>query len=536
MDFYRPPALQGALDALGCVNRALRAWKFYPQGHPTRKISIKQAHAAMLQLLDGNTLSLNCGRTDFSFPDGESLKDSTRMSSSLSYELFIRRVQKITFLYDLHQEDLLDLLRLLTLPPEAVQKAGGMDRLMVEHGIRTIWANEFDLSIIHGRRRDVEGAGKSPQGLDEIESGQYPEVGDASEQTVEIENERNPADQLQLLLGRLTATVDEEVYLMLLRQAIASSDVLKLRHDLAPLFPVAELLTDHVNDPGRSEKLREYARFGLEQLAMGDDFIPFLLDRVEQADSLSHEATLAILTAAGAVAVNLTVEKMGATDNLAVRKTLSTLLVGIGASAVPAILKMMGDARWYIVRNLAAILGDLGAHDAVPELKKCLQHADIRVCKEAVRSLAKIGGKEAETAIIEVLQGSDPALFPQVIASLGGMKSRSALVELLQIVCSVDIFLTSLPLKIDALGAIAMIGDRQVVPILVKILASGHIFVPSRWKLFKIAIADSLARLGDTRALPILKKKASGSGVLGRACAEAVETIERTGGDQHGSA
>ncbi|MBC8017684.1 MAG: HEAT repeat domain-containing protein, partial [Verrucomicrobia bacterium] len=203
---------------------------------------------------------------------------------------------------------------------------------------------------------------------------------------------------------------------------------------------------------------------------------------------------------------------------------------------VPAIIKMMGDKRWYVVRNLSAILGDIGTREAVSELQKCLLHSDIRVCKEAIRSLAKIGGRDAETAIIEVLRGNDPALFPQVIASLGGMKSRKALVELLHIVCSDDLFLKNLPLKIEAVGAIAMIGDRQVVPIMAEILASGHIVVPGRWKQFKIAIAVCLARLGDARALPILKKKASGSGELGRVCAEAVEIIERTGGEQHGVA
>jgi HEAT repeat protein len=257
---------------------------------------------------------------------------------------------------------------------------------------------------------------------------------------------------------------------------------------------------------------------------------------MEQSDALSHDAFLAILKATGPVAVSLTVEKMGATENLAVRKMLSTLLVGLGESAVPALLEMMGDKRWYIVRNLSAILGDIGTHEAVSELQKCLQHSDIRVCKEAIRSLAKIGGGDAETAIIDVLHGNDLSLFPQVIASLGGMKSRKALVELMHIVCSRDLFLKHLPLKIDALGAIAMIGDRRVVPIVTDILARGHIVVPGRWKQFKIAIAGCLARLGDSRALPVLKKKASGSGELGRACAEAVDTIERMGGEQHGVA
>jgi HEAT repeat protein len=227
---------------------------------------------------------------------------------------------------------------------------------------------------------------------------------------------------------------------------------------------------------------------------------------------------------------------MGSTENLAVRKELSSLLVGLGGSAVPCILKMMQDKRWYFVRNLSAILGDIGLPAAVPELLACLKHSDIRVCKEAIRSLAKIGGREAESAIIAVLHGSNSMLYPQVIASLGGLKSRKALLELMQIVCSGDMFLKNLSLKIDALGVIATIGDRQAVPILTKILAGRHILVRSRWKQFKIAIAGCLARLGDIRALPILKKKTSGAGELGRACAEAIETIERMRGEKNGGA
>jgi len=536
MDFYRPPALQGALDALGCVNRALRAWKFYPQGHPVRKTSINQAHAAMLDVLDGNTLSLTCGRTDFSFPDGEVLKDSTRMSSSLSYELFIRRVRTITFLHDLHQEDLLDLLRLLATPPDVVQRAGGIDKLMVEHGIRTIWANELDLSVIHGRRRGVESQGNMPRGVDEIENCPGSEYGVDREEAVVFEELLNPDDQLQLLLGRLIATTDDDQYLLIVRQALGCSDTLITRHEPTAIFPLVELLTDQANDPARGESLRNSARYGLEQLAKADEFLEFLLDHLDQSDSLSHEAALAILTAAGPRVVPLMVEKIGAIDNLAVRKAISTMLVCIGESAVPAMLRMMGDSRWYIVRNLSAILGDIGAREALPELQICLQHADLRVCKEAIRSLAKIGGEDAEAAIIDVLRGHDSSLFPQVIASLGGMKSRKALVELLHIVCSSDIFLKRLPLKIDALGAVAMIGDRQVVPILADILASRHIVVPGRWKQYKIAIAGCLARLGDSRALPILKKMASDSSELGRACAEAIDIIERRGERQHGAA
>jgi len=531
MEFYRPPTLQGVLDALGCVHRALRAWKFYPPGHPSRKTGIRQAHAAMLLMLDGNDLTLNSGRKNFSFPDGEVLKDTTHISASLSYEFFIRRIQKITFLHDLKEEDLLDFIRILTIPPDVVQGSGGLDKLMEEHGVRTIWVNEYDLSIINARRQDMESSGNSPQTVDEVESDLGMEWVEGPEPPADKLDDLNSNDELLALLGRLATTLDDDLYLMAVRQAIACSDTFKSRNDLAPLSPLVELLAEHAGDTARGEGLRGSARYGLEQLALGDGLLAYLLDHTEAPDALSHEAMLAVISASGPAGVSMTIAKMGSTDNLAVRKELSSLLVGLGGPAVPVLLKMMQDKRWYIVRNLSAILGDIGLPEAVPELLTCLKHSDIRVCKEAIRSLAKIGGREAESAIIALLHGNNSLLFPQVIVSLGGMKSRKALVELMQIVCSNDLFLKNLSFKIDALGAIAMIGDRQAVPVLTKILAGRHILARNRWNQLKIAVAGCLARLGDVRALPILKKKASGAGELGRACAEAVETIERVRGE-----
>jgi len=490
----------------------------------------------MLLILDGNDLSLNSGRKSFSFPDGEVLKDTTHISASLSYEFFIRRIQKITFLHDLYEEDLLAFLRILTIPPDVIQKSGGVDKLMAEHGVRTIWVNEYDLSIISARRQDMESSGKTPQTVDEVESDLGLEWGEDPDQPADNLDDLNSNDELLALLGRLAATLDEDLYRMAVRQAIACSDAFKSRNDLAALSPLLELLAEHAGDSTRGKNLSECARLGLEQLALGDELLVYFLDHTAAPGALSREAMLAVLSASGPAGISLTISKMGSTDNLAVRKELSALLVGLGGPAVPAMLKMMQDTRWYIVRNLAAILGDIGLPEAVPELLACLKHTDIRVCKEAIRSLAKIGGREAESAIIAILHGSNSLLFPQVVASLGGLKSRKALAELVQIVCSSDLFLKNLSLKIDALGAIAMIGDRQAVPVLTRILASRHILARSRWVQLKIAIAGCLARLGDIRALPILKKKASGGGELGRVCTEAVEIIERMRGEQYGGA
>lgn len=532
MDFYRPPTTQGALDALGSLYRAVRAWRFYPKGHPSRRSSLNKAHSELLQLLDGHTLLLSCGRTGFSFPDGESLKDDSRLSTALAYEFFVRRVQKITFSHDLFPEDLLELCKILCLSPDVIQQSGGIDTLMAERGVRSIWVNEFDLAAIRVKRQKVEQAGVIPQGIDDAEAGDEPSP--VVEQPAPQSAEVPPEQQLQTLMGRLSTCLDDDIYLILVRQAVASADDLHLRLQTEALFPLLELLASHASDSGRSENMQVSAQFAIEQVIATGNVLSVILERTGLSNGISDKALHAVLKAGGAAAITAAVELMGRTANLKTRKTLSTMLGGLGEAAVPVLLDLMHDSRWFIIRNICAILGAIASHEALAALTGCLQHQDLRVRKEAVRSLAQLGGYEAESAILAVLRNTDAALHPQAIASLGGMKSRKSLPELMKMVFSRDMFLKSLALKIDALSAIALIGDRQVTPHLVTLLEDRYLLAAARGKQFKAAVAACLGKIGDPRAVPSLKKLAAGGGELGSVCREALMLIEKTEGRSDG--
>jgi HEAT repeat protein len=533
MDFYRPPTNQGTLDALSSLHRAVRAWKFYPKGHPTRRSSISQAYTAMLQLLDDNTLLLACGRTGFSFPDGESIKDYSGATTALAYELFVRRAQKITFSRDLFQEDLLELVKILCLPPEAIQQSGGFGTMMAARGVRSIWINEFDLAAIGVKRRKVEQTGIIPKGIDDAESGDDTLTG-AEQQLPSQPDPLSPEQQLQRLLGRLTTCADDDIYLRLISDAVSCAGNLQSRHEAHLLFPLVELLAVHADDGARSLNMQEVANFAIEQIITTGELLQIVLERTEQDDGLSSEALHAVLKAGGTAAIKSAVELMGHTNSLKVRKIISMTLGRLGENAVPVLLNLMNDSRWFITRNICAILGSIASLEALAALAKSLHHPDLRVRKEAVRSLAQIGGDEAESAIIGILRSTDKALYPQAVASLGGMKSKKSLVELMKIVFSRDLFLKSLPLKIDALAAIATIGERQVTPHLVTFLEARHFLAATRGKRLRAAIAACLGKLGDARALPTLEKLAASGGEVGSACADAIALIEKAEGRADG--
>lgn len=524
MDFYRPPTTQGILDALHAICRAVRAWKFYPKGHPARRSSLELAHKEMLQLLDGQNLQLVCSRTGFSFPDGELIKDSSGLSATLAFELFVRRIQKITFFHDLFQEDLLEFLKLLCIIPEEIHQNGGIDTVMAERGIRSICINEFDFATIHKKRQQIEKSGISPQGIDESESGDVaaPEMGLNSPEPDAV----SPENKLQSLLSKLTTCADDDTYLILTRQAVSLAEALSVQNRPHLILPLFELLSEHSEDAARGTSIQVTAQSALDHMLLLNNILTLLLESAGEDEGVSKKSLHAALKAGGDKAIVAAIELTGSTSNLKTRKTITTLLASLGESAVPALLSMINDYRWFIVRNICAILGAIASCSALAELAKCLHHPDIRVKKEAIRSLAQIGGHDAEAALIGVLRGNDIELYPQAISSLGGMKSRKSLIELMKIVRSKDMFLKSLNLKIDALAAMALIGDRQVTPMLVEILGERHLLAAERGKKLKTAVAICLGKLGDPRAIAPLKKLISVGGELGSVCSDAIALIE----------
>lgn len=525
LSFHHPPATADIHDALGVLYRALLARKFYPPGHPSRLSSLGFAHTAMQRLLEGNSLSLSCGRTGFSFPDGKLFTGATGMSTGLAYELFLRRVKKITFSQDLFQEDVVELLKLLSLSPEQVHHAGGMDVILAQRGVRTIWVNEFDLTVIRGKREKIEQSGIVPDGIEESDAA---DAVSTFEEQISPQSEELPLDQqLRALLGRIASCTDDNIYLMLIRQAVACIDTPQIHQESHALFHLVDLLASHASDGQRSQGIREAAQFALEQIVITCNIVSVALEQAVQGTGLSLSGLQAVLKAGGATTITSAIELMGRSHSIKTRKILSTLLSSLGEAAVPILITSLHDSRWFITRNICAILGTIASRKALTAVTECLQHSDTRVRKEAIRSLAQIGGDEAESSILDVLRGPDTELYPQAVASLGIMKSRKSLLELMKIVSSSDIFLRTLSLKIDALTAMALIGDRQVTPLLAMLLEERNLLAVTRGRQLKTSIALCLGKLGDARALPILAKLSSSGGELGSACVESMRMIEQ---------
>jgi HEAT repeat protein len=503
------------------IHKALKAIGFYPEGHPRRDEIVAGVYEELRQYLQDRELSLTISRNGFSVA-GEPVKaDSNQMISGLAGELFIRRVQQLTVLPDLSLKDLHVFLQLLSLDQKHLASTGGIGQLMPQKGVRTIWVNEIDLSVIWEKR----------EAMDEKQDSGEPDAAETeqTEDPADMDKEAD-ADSLMELLARMDRETDDGRYQQFARNLVVKAEGFKERAVYAPLLLVLHGLLQHNADTDRSQVQRDYATFTLEQIADGA-MTDFLLQHLESKSVQESAKIYPILKKLGAQIAYVIIQRLCLAEGLFARKSLAAALLAIGPPAVPPLLAMLKDERWYVVRNMVAILGQIGCRDSVNALRPALHHGDQRVRKETVHALVKTGGQDAESLIIELLVDDDAAVVLHAIMSLGLLKSKIAVQLLIDMVEKRDFFSKQLKFKKEAIVALGRIGDRRAVPLLLRVLES-HSWLPwNKWDELKVVTATALGRIGDEAVLPALKARAAGGGSLGKACSDAVDKIERVADD-----
>ena len=521
---------RGMGAVLADVYKALKSVSFYPAGHPLRNEIIQEAHKSLQFMLAEKELVLIVARSGFSTSDGAVPVEANQMTQALAAELFKRRIQRLTLFSDLTLEDFREFLQLLSLDLHKLASAGGMASEMVVHGIRTIWANEIDLSVIWEKRQAMDT-------IDLVSAGAVEETGliqadeDAADATLgtnppDFQLPEEPEKVLEELIAGLKNETDDNRYQQLARMLADKAEKLKENGIFMPLLPAIELLMQHGADGTRGSIKKEYALFILQQIA-GGAMTDFLLQQLEGRGPLEKERIYPVLKQLGVKVAYEIIQRLCLADGLLARKSLAAALLQIGPAAVPPLLTMLKDERWYVVRNMVAILGQIGCKDCASSLRPAIYHPDPRVRKEAVRSLLKIGGKDVETIIIGLLDDKDEAIARQAILSLGLMKSAAAVQPLVLIMEKRDFFMRQLAIKKDAMQALGRIGDRRATPYLLKVLEARVWLFWGKWGELKVAAAAALGYIGDETSLQVLKANTSRGGRLGSACSEALDNIER---------
>lgn len=520
------PSVGAAADqngaALAHMYRALRSFSLYPEGHPLRSDALQRAHQALAELVATRDLMLTVSRTGFVTTDAGAPVASAPMIQSLATELFIRRVKRLAILQDLTLFDLQKFLRLLTIAPDKIEEEGGMEALMAGRFIKSIWANEIDVSTIYEKREKLATG-------EETVTESFASPTEAG--LIAPEEEQEDAS-LEDILARMAEETDDDRYRKHSETLLALAQQLRDQNQLDSLLTAFLFLSREENDAGRTSTIRSYAGDTLSQL-LTEDAIEYLLDRLSVSKSPDHtgddtSAQLSTLCADHWNQMGTQVmERYLNMESASARSALTGLYVRVGKQTLPLLLPLLNSSEWSIVLAILPLVGELGGEECVGELTDVVFHPNTRVRREAIRTLSRVGGPEAEQVLINLLGDRDPALKLQAILSLGIMQSRSAVVPLLGILNQKDLFLEHLQLKKEAAQALGRIGDRQATPHLLRILTKGRLIARQSWQELRIVVAGALGMMGDPAALESLRGLAHHTDKLGKACNEAADLLER---------
>jgi len=223
--------------------------------------------------------------------------------------------------------------------------------------------------------------------------------------------------------------------------------------------------------PGRDEASHRRAALVAERLASGAAMAA-LVDLLGQIPRDQIERPQRLVRALGDAAVGELLLLLCEEDDMARRRLLFDFLGGFGTALAPHAARALGDPRWFVVRNMLALLRESGDRTQVEAVREAAVHADPRVRLEAVRTLAALD-REIPDALVDRLLADADAKVAELATRELAARSRQGREALVTLLSRWDPFGGQRARRLQALRALAALGDPGVLPKIARCLRGG---------------------------------------------------------------
>ncbi|MEZ4598501.1 MAG: HEAT repeat domain-containing protein [Syntrophotaleaceae bacterium] len=537
-DSIRPDKYDTVMAALIHLSKLLQTVRYYPSTHPVLKAASSETLQLFKPLLLESSLTLTVRKDGFLIGQTPIGKDLPVLKN-LAFSFFARLVYRILILPDLTAGDLSAFARSIALSPAEIQKAGGLQELLLNAQVTSIWLNEVDLAQIQAIRDRVaeqsigaidgqeENVNPGRDEADMMQESAADPNGMPSQDTLEEllsanldldrlldQLEREPSDQRFILLaGKVPAKVREQLHAKGLPSVIRAIQYMK-KLGAAPSISV--------------ERRREALTI-LQKLATIDilEFLTACLCARELPTKI-RDSIIEALSALKEKATLFLIGRLASEENAQFRRHLSEALIRQGNEALPALVEALSDSRWYVVRNIILVLGKIQDPRVAAHIRPFVDHKEPRVAKEAVRALSRMGGPIAVKSLLHAIETADQEIRIQAFLALGVMKDPSAVRPLIRFVKSFDPFLKRVELKKTAIKALGAIGSREAEPFLQHLLKQRSLWRKARFDNLRCYAALALGQLGGESSIPFLENAAADSSKqVARAAQQALSRLNK---------
>lgn len=508
--------------ALKALAKLLVSIKFYPAGHPALKDVTSDAKSSFAPLLQARESVVVIVRRSGFFYEDEPVGNTNEMLQKLAGNLFARRIQRLLILKDLSCRDLWETARILLLDVDVIQKKGGIQTLLQQAKVTTIWTNAIDISGIFELKKQLEVEKSTQYGSAELADEKFlaalgESVAEESSDTSSSLAPEAPAGELpfeELLKAVESASADQE-FSRLLQRLIPVVQGHLTEKSAHLVLQTLSLLTYSGESTHVGEEKRKAAQQAMLQLAtpqLLNFYVNLLCARVRF--DVHRIAWDKINRALGAPLAKFLLTRLANEEEQSARRALSEALISQGEVALAAIIATLKDDRWPVLRNAAQLLGEIRATAAIEPLRALLRHRDLRVRREALRALTRIGGSSVISIIARILQGDDSELRRQATLCLGAIKNPATIPLLVQFLQVKDWRFRQLEAKVDAVRALGEIGSADVLPELMAIVSHRCLFYRSRNDTLRAEALFAIGAIGGPEAICFLESLEDGSNSL----------------------
>ncbi len=352
------------------LNRALRLFSFYPVSHPATSSAAESLFSTVDNLIKkyDKIIEIEISRNSFTIA-GEIIENHPTLSP-LAYELFKRRIKKLFFLPGITPQELKSFLIAISMDIDSVEKAGGIDKILIQYKVQNIWINEIDFSL----RKELKEQGP-PVNFNAV---------------VNMPKAESPEfSELQRILTEVESYVDTPQFKTVLKRIRNLAYPFIEEKQWYQLLSALEVLSHIASSPFVSDESRELTRKTILSL-INREVLNFLIQEYLASPLIRAREIILIFQQAGRISYPFILRELIENEDKVERRKLIQLSARMGKSILDYLYRLLDDKRWYILRNILLIIGEIEDPESLPYIEIFLQYPDIRVKREAIRAYAKI--------------------------------------------------------------------------------------------------------------------------------------------------
>jgi hypothetical protein len=222
--------------------------------------------------------------------------------------------------------------------------------------------------------------------------------------------------------------------------------------------------------------IKEKRKFVIRALGKtkSDFALRMLLTTLWEEESL--EEIKDALTLLGEKAIKELLKLFPEIENLMIRKRIIDLVVSLPQMDLKELKELLFDKRWSVQRDILYIIGEKKLEELIPYIEEIVLTGQDIVRKEAVRALSKIKNDEAKKILLKSLEDKNEEIKKEAIKALSGFTDEETALKIKEYLRKNIEKIEESEILLEIIKGLKKIKDKEIVPLLFKILEEKNIF------------------------------------------------------------